>query len=198
MDLRALFSHLIGQGAEHVMLEDPSAQQAVRLLSKVQMHLFGGWRAAQSMGIRCRQHARSVVVGTVACTEPMAGTCVACRQPVCLEHAAFVPGSGDLICFGCIGVAQRAAGVSGPSASSKKVPPADDDDEALRKKYLKRLKLTGDPSEDEIRAAFKREAAKAHPDRAPEGKKDKAHARFVALGEARDWLLNNSRDSRAA
>ena len=50
---------------------------------------------------------------------------------------------------------------------------------------------------DEIQQAFKREAAKAHPDRQPADQKDKAHKRFVELGTARDWLLERARKDAA-
>jgi len=63
----------------------------------------------------------------------------------------------------------------------------------LRRKHLRRLGLKGRPSEQEILAAFKKKAAAAHPDKAPAGKKKQAHNRFVRLGEARDWLLDDQR-----
>lgn len=203
MNFSSLFSQIFGQAADHLPIDNPEVAQAVRLISKMQMHLQGPWRHAQHMGIHCEQQARSPLGDSLRCTESMAGTCVACRKPVCLFHAAVVPENGDLLCFSCVGVAQKAAR-SGANqkqapndyASSSKEPPREDE-EKLRRKFMKRLKLTGDPSEAEIRAAFKREAAKAHPDRVPPEQRDRAHQKFVGLGEARDWLLANMR-KRAA
>lgn len=202
MNLSSIFSQIFGQAAEHLPIDDPRVAQAVRLVSKMQMHLQSTWGQAQRMGIHCEQKVRTPTGEVLRCVEPMASTCVACRRPVCLFHSAIVPDSGDLICFFCIGAAQKAAqarsagqgptdytqaGAGGQSSRSEAKSAADD--EKLRKKYLKRLKLTGDPTEDEIKAAFKREAAKAHPDRVAPDKRAKAHEKFVGLGEARDWLL---------
>jgi len=112
-----------------------------------------------------------------------------------------VPESGDLICFSCVATAQRVAKESATSKgatdysqagnSTKARTSGIDDSEKLRKKYLKMLKLSGSPTEDEIRTAFKREAAKAHPDRVAPERRQKAHEKFVALGQARDWLISD-------
>lgn len=208
MNFSSLFSQIFGQAAEHIPVDDPEFAQAIRVLSKIQMHLQSTWRHGQRMGIHCEQQVRGPHGDLLRCVEPMASTCVACRRPVCLFHAALVPESGDLVCFSCIGAAQQAAKAraSGQgatdysqagSSSRAKTAPAGDDEEKLRRKFLKRLKLTGDPTEDEIKAAFKREAAKAHPDRVPPERRQKAHEKFVGLGEARDWLLAHQR-KRAA
>jgi len=200
VNLSGLFSQIFGQAAEHIPVDDPEIAQAVRILSKIQMHLQSTWRHGQRMGLHCEQQARGPHGDTLRCVEPMASTCVACRRPVCLFHAAIVPNNGDLVCFSCVGVAQSAAKArstgrgatdyskAGGSAESKKKA-STDDEEKLRRRYMKRLKLTGNPTEDEIRSAFKREAAKAHPDRVPPERRQKAHEKFVSLGEARDWLL---------
>jgi hypothetical protein len=202
VNIRSLFSQLFGAASEHLPIDDPEVAQMVRVMSRLQMHMQGPWRNAQMMGIRCEQQARGARGETLRCVEAMSGTCVACRRPVCLHHAAIVPDSGDLICFGCIGNAQQSARAransgaasEGPAYSSGSPPPREEpgeDHDKLKRKFLRRLKLTGDPTEDEIRAAFRREAAKAHPDRAPADKRQKAHEKFVALGEARDWLLKH-------
>ena len=208
MNISSIFSQIFGQAADRIPIDNPEIAQAVRLVSKMQMHLQGSWRHAQHMGIHCEQHAVGPHGDPLRCVEPMAGTCVACRKPVCLFHAGLIPENGDLICFGCVGVAQRAARQAGNDRRGPKdynAPPSGgpsaqasaESDEKLRRKHMRRLKLTGDPTEADIRAAFKREAAKAHPDKAPADQRDKAHEKFVALGEARDWLLANLR-KRAA
>lgn len=205
MNLSSIFSQIFGAASEHLPIEDPEVALTVRIMSRIQMHLQGAWRQARHMGIGCEQIVRSQTGATSRCSEAMAGTCVACRRPVCIGHAAIVPESGDLVCFGCIGVAQKSAKARGPQEASASGAGAreahsgdsEEDFDKLRRKYLRRLKLQGDPSEDEIKAAFRREAAKAHPDRAPADKRQKAHEKFVALGEARDWLLQHAR-KRAA
>jgi len=211
VNIGELISQVLGRASDHIPFEDPEMQNAVRVLSRVQMHLYGSWKHAQQMGIPCQQRMRSRERGELRCVEPMAGTCVACRKPVCLHHSAAVVDSGDLICFGCIGNAQQVAQTQEGKASAASSDsyqrqgqspprPAAEDEEKLRKKHLKRLKLTGEPTEEEIRAAFKREAAKAHPDAlgpASAEKKQKAHERFVALGEARDWRLSHVKKKAA-
>lgn len=205
MNISHLFSQIFGAASDHLPIDDPEVAQMVRVMSRVQMHLQGRWQQAQRMGISCEQHVRSSRSEVLRCVEPMGGTCVACRRPVCLHHCALVPDSGDLLCFGCIGLAQKSARErataeppnSEPSSSRSSSSSDAEDYEKLRKKYLRRLKLTGEPTEEEVKAAFKREAAKSHPDRAPAEKRKKAHEKFVALGEARDWLLENMR-KRAA
>ena len=206
MNVSNLLSQIFGAASEHLPIDDPEVAQMVRVMSRLQMHLQGQWRQAQRMGISCEQHVRNPRGEVLRCVEAMGGTCVACRRPVCLHHSALVPESGDLICFGCIGLAQKSARERGPAEPPKAGPQGSsygktgddgEDFEKLRKKYLRRLKLSGDPTEEEVKAAFKREAAKAHPDRAPADKRQKAHEKFVALGEARDWLLENMR-KRAA
>jgi DnaJ-class molecular chaperone len=63
---------------------------------------------------------------------------------------------------------------------------------------MRRLKLAGEePTEEEIKAAFRREAAKAHPDRVPPEGRKAAHDKFVGLGEAKDWLLANKKRKAA-
>ena len=206
MNISNLLSQIFGAASEHLPIDDPEVAQMMRLMSRVQMHLQGKWKQAQQMGISCEQHVRSPHGEVLRCVEAMGGTCVACRRPVCLHHCAIVPDSGDILCFGCIGLAQKGARERGaaeppkPGAQGSSYGKSEDDDEdfeKLRKRYLRRLKLTGSPTEDEIRHAFKMEAAKAHPDRAPADKRMKAHEKFVALGEARDWLLEHLR-KRAA
>ena len=216
MNFSSLFSQLFGQAAEHLPIDDPEMAQAVRILSKVQMHLQTNWRHAQRMGVHCEQQVRGPHGDMLRCVEPMANTCVACRKPVCLYHSALIPETGDLICFGCVGTAQRASAgyrtgrapndygkpgdaprSNSESASNNARASAQEDEEKLRRRYMKRLKLTGEPTETEIKAAFKREAAKAHPDRVPPERRQKAHEKFVGLGEARDWLLANMKRKAA-
>lgn len=207
MNISSLFSQLFGQAAEHLPIDDPEIAQAVRVLSRVQMHLQTSWRQAQRMGIHCEQQVRNPTGDVLRCVEPMGSTCVACRRPVCLFHSALVPETGDLLCFSCIGVAQGAARERATSrgatdysqkasAGRGRVEPQDDS-EKLRKKYLRLLKLTGTPTEEEIRAAFKREAAKAHPDRVAPEKRQKAHEKFVSLGQAKDWLISDLKKKAA-
>lgn len=204
---RDIFGQVMSQVSDHVQIEDPEMRLALRLHAKTQQHLQGSWGYAQKLGISCQQRVRGQDGQVLRCVEVMSSACVACRGPVCLGHGAVVFDSGDIICFACIGHAQstvkqqdaqetRSGDSSGTGHGRQGTTPFEDEAK-LRRKFLKRLRLTGEPTEEEIRMAFKREAATAHPDRVPADKKQKAHEKFVMLGEARDWLLARLRKKAA-
>lgn len=167
---------------------------AYRVLTRVQQLLAGPWHAAQTTHLPCAVHFRRQGDGALLrCTEPMTGACSVCNRPACLSHAMVGLENGELICLGCVEIARQNLGTPPDARESGN----GDDFERLKRKHLRRLRLTGDPGEAEILAAFRREAAKAHPDKQPEGRKAQAHKRFVLLGEARDWLVENLRRSAA-
>lgn len=189
-----LVSQMLGQASRGFQHDDPQATFAVRMIGRFQEHLFGRWHMAQSTQLPCAVSFQNFHTGQVTpCHQPMAGTCAVCSQPCCLDHASVLIESGDLVCFGCIELAKQAhAGGATAGPHRQQAPPRGpnpEDQRKLRRKYLRLLKLKGEPTEDEIRAAYRREAAKAHPDKHPEDKKDQAHKRFVELGAARDFLI---------
>lgn len=180
--LNDIISQVIGEFSQGITFEDPVRTAATRVLGRMQQHLFGRWAAASLTRISCSVRTRTAG-GFAVCKSTMAGTCVACLSPVCLAHGAVMIDSGELICFGCIeGARQQRAG------SAQQVNK--EDDKKIHRKYMRWLKLKGEPTEQEIRAAFKREAAKVHPDRMQDEKqRAEAEARFKELGQARDWLI---------
>ena len=165
---------------------------AYRVLTRVQQLLAGPWRAAQVTHLPCAVHFRRQDGALLRCTEPMSGACSVCKRPVCLSHAMVALESGDLICLGCVEIARQNLGAPPDARES-----GGDDFERIKRGHMRRLHLTGEPGEAEILSAFKREAAKAHPDKQPEARKDQAHKRFVQLGTARDWLIENLHRSAA-
>lgn len=192
----ALLSLAVGQASRQFVGVDPTTTVVVRLAGRLQEHVFGRWREAAATRLPCAVRFQANNGAVAVCTESMIGACVCCRQPVCIEHANVSLSTGDPICFGCIELARQSR-ASDPAGAP---PPAQvnvEQERKLRRKYLRLLKLKGQPTEDEIRQAFKREAAKAHPDRQPAADKDKAHKRFVQLGTARDWLLERARKDAA-
>lgn len=54
--------------------------------------------------------------------------------------------------------------------------------------YYKTLGVARTASQDEIKAAFRRQAMQWHPDRNPQASQDQAHRRFVEVVQARDIL----------
>lgn len=199
--LDGIWGQLFGRGAaeaaQHLGSENPELQQSLHVLGRVQQHLHGKWLHLQRSRIACSIHLRHPARGLLRCTEPMIGPCMICERPVCLEHAAVVIESADAVCLGCIEAARqhRAAAPRGNNSAPHAAVDEDEEEEEQylkKRRFLRRLKLRGTPTEAEINAAFRREAAKTHPDQAVgKQKKATAHKRFVLLGEARDWLIKN-------
>lgn len=187
--LDTLLSQVFGQAAAQVTTSDPETTVAIRILGRVQAHVFGRWRMAQRQGLGCELHFAPPGQPAARCRQPMIGLCSVCQRPVCLSHAAVHLETGTPLCFGCIELARSVTAQGHRSASA---PPQADEQERtkLRRKHLRRLRLKGHPTEAEILAAFKRLAARAHPDRQPPGQQAVATKRFKALGQSRDWLLS--------
>ncbi|MHC4984850.1 MAG: J domain-containing protein [Planctomycetota bacterium] len=208
-----LIGQFLGRAAQHVSqhagVEDPETKQALTVIGLVQQHFFGRWLPAQRTRVACAIRVNHPQHGPLRCAEPMIGACVACNNPICIEHASVTITTGDAICYACIELvrAQRAQQVGpipaghGPYASGRAPAPEakDDDFKKLRRKHMRTLGLKGDPTEEEIRAAFRTKAAASHPDKArTPAAREKATKRFKKCGEARDWLIANVASSRAA
>lgn len=192
---RQFVSHMVGHVSQGFVTDDAVTTHAVRIVGRIQEHLFGRWAAAQQTRLRCAVAFRDFRTGAiVGCSTPMSAACMVCGQPVCLDHAAVLVEQGDLCCFGCIELAKQARGAVPAEATTVE----DEAERKLRQRYLRLLKLTGEPDEEEIRVAYKREAAKWHPDRHQgAAKKKKAEARFKEIGQARDYLISRA-ERRAA
>jgi len=184
----SLLSQVFGQASAAVVTQNPETTVAIRIIGRIQAHVFGRWRESQRQGIGCALHFAPPGETGRRCGQPMIGLCSVCERPVCLGHCTIHVETGTPVCLGCIELARNVAArgsCSQAAPSSAGVDPA-----KLRRKYLRRLKLKGQPTEAEILAAFKREAARTHPDRATESRKAAATKRFKELGLARDWLLD--------
>lgn len=192
--------HAVQQAGEHAAVDDPEVRQAMGILGRVQQHLYGKWRDAQHSRVACAVRVNHPQFGPLRCTEPMMGACVACTHPVCLEHASVTIATGDAICFACIELVRtKRAEQPRAQAPPPGAAPSPEDEKKIRRKHMRALGLKGHPTEKEIQAAFRNKAAKTHPDKAKPGPaRDKAHHKFVALGTARDWLIEHRAPSRAA
>ena len=192
LSLNGLLSQVFGQASATVVTSDPETTVAIRVLGRVQAHVFGRWREAQRQGLECEMHFAPPGAESRKCTQPMIGLCSVCHRPVCLSHSAVHLETGTPLCFGCIELARQVNQRGGGP------PPGTAAEQAkLRRKHLRRLKLSGQPSESEILTAFRRIAAQTHPDRVPAERKARAHKQFVALGASRDWLLNDLKSTAA-
>lgn len=136
------------------------------------------WTPAILSGIPCRFSG--------SCHRPAVGACVICQSATCLEHS-FVSGDAYVACLHCIKKTAHAHGSAG--APPPQAPPPDL--EQVRKKHLKTLGLKEDATADAIRIAFRRLAAKHHPDRiADPVKRATAEAKFKQLSDAYHWLTS--------
>ena len=218
-----MINELIGQflgraaqhASQHAAVEDPEMSQALSVLGLMQQHLFSRWIPAQRTRIACAIRVNHPQHGPLRCAEPMIGACVACNNPICLDHASVTVTTGDAICYACIELAraQRSQHVGpvppghGPYAGNQRqssTSSGSSDSEAQelkkkRRKYLRMLGLRGSPSEEEVLRAFRAKAAASHPDKArTPAEREKATAKFKQYGVARDWLIKDMSSARAA
>jgi hypothetical protein len=121
--------------------------------STLGQHAILKWSGALMGGFKCSFHG--------SCRRSAIGPCVACQKPICLEHA-FISIDAIPICFECVkNIAPQAqARPQQPPGPSSNASAAEQ-----RKADLKTLGLREDASLEDIRAAFKKLAAKCHPDR---------------------------------
>lgn len=206
--IQQFLGQLFGQAAQHAArhggLEDPEVRRGLQVLGNIQQHLYGRWLQARSTRVACSIRLNHPQHGVLRCAESMAGLCTACDNPVCIEHAAVVVATGDPVCFACIDLARAAVTERGHAVPPGSSTGAADEIDAkqrtkLRRKYLRRLGLKANADQAQINAAFKKKAAAAHPDKAAPGPaRDRAHERFVELGRAREWLLEDLEKREAA
>lgn len=193
-----LISQVLGRAAQNVETQDPTVDSLVRWLARLQIQVFGPWTQVGRSGITCdvrfRPHDSPRII---KCHSHAIAACIACGQSTCIEHA-LVAASGEVICRGCVDVAKRAApprsgtwGSAGSSGSTGDPRRTGDDYRKLRQRYLKRLGLSGSPTEKEVNLAYRKLAGKYHPDKFPPSRQKAAQKKFIALGEAKDWLLAN-------
>jgi hypothetical protein len=123
------------------------------------------------------------------CKRNAVGPCVVCQRATCLEHS-FVSSDAYVACFHCVKKLSSAS--AGPQAAAPP-PPKEASPKPIdfRKKHLLTLGLKDPVSSDEIRAAFKKLAAKHHPDRHP-NRRAAAEKKFKELNSAYQWLNSQS------
>jgi hypothetical protein len=182
----SLFGQFVGRLAENFSTGNPVWDEIVRGMARFSEHASGRWSQVGAAGIRCTTHLRMPDGEVNACVAPAIAACMSCGQPVCLAHA-FVNVTGEVCCGTCIHTKLLQGD---PKQPPPPAPPPQEDRGALRKKYLRMLKLRGRVTAEDVNKAFRKLAAATHPDKHPEDRAG-AEARFKELGKAKDWLLED-------
>lgn len=184
MDLSSLISQAFGRVAQTVETTDPVTTRAFRFVGAIQAHAFSTWSDIGRTGMRCTVRYRTDGEEKAhRCESSSASACTVCRGPVCFDHGLFGV-DGTVICRSCVEAARLVgeARAVPPEASAK-------DHSATRRQHLRTLGLKRAATAEQVKSAYRKLAARYHPDKVPEAKKAAATAKFVAIGQAKDWLL---------
>jgi hypothetical protein len=185
MDVSSILSQAFGRVAQAVETPDPVTTRALRFVGSIQAHAFSTWSDIGRTGMRCTVRYRTAGEEKARrCESNSASACAICRGPVCFDHGLFGV-DGTVICRSCVEAARIHVGGAGaaPASSSSK------DTSSLRRQHLRTLGLKRGATLEQVKSAYRKLAARYHPDKAPEAKKAAATAKFVELGRAKDWLL---------
>ena len=116
--------------------------------------------------------------------------CAACRRPVCLHHA-FLSAKGHAICWQCVQAQQAACYGQAPPPPRPAAAPRPPVDVEKRGRALRLLGLGEGATWDEVRAAHRTLAGRAHPDRhenEPEAERAQWARRATAINAAFAFL----------
>jgi hypothetical protein len=199
----SLFSQLFGRVAHEVAREqtDPLTRMVMQWVADMQAHVLLRWRPVVESGIGCSLRPKNPRTGAFeVCHAPAIGACGFCRRPVCLHHA-LIGQNADLVCSACLSdymrIVQERGGAPAGVGSAPEPPRSPAEQEMLdRRRYLKALGLREPVSWAIIHSAFRKKAARYHPDHAKPGKRAEAEAKFKQINEAYQWL--RSRYEKAA
>lgn len=185
---------VLGRVAQSVTTGNPVYDELVRGFARYSEHASAQWISVGLAGIRCKTHYRPPNAQHVEeCKTPAIAACISCGEPCCINHA-YVNVTGEVVCGTCIHtklLGGKAAPHPHPGQQQAAPPPPTEDRVALRKQHMKTLGLRGRITEKVVNSAYRKRAAKWHPDRYPESEKAEAQRRFVELGQAKDWLLKD-------
>lgn len=206
---RIASSFVAGQPNAHQFVWQAIAPWVAELSRAATEH----WLPVLVQGIPCEVIDRMPDGLGVRCTQKCIAACGVCHKPCCLDHS-FVSKRCAAICYGC---AQRASDAFNPKAPPPPPPrrppdppgdarsaPRDSGQESRqentpphRNKALlaEARKILGikhqKPSTAEVQTAYRRLAAKYHPDKPSGGDTQK----FITIGRARDLLVKANEES---
>lgn len=190
MNLKQILAGLGGVMAQQVQTENPVADNYVRAFGRILEHA-STWAAVSASGVRCATHFRDPMGFLRSCSEGAIAGCVVCQRPTCFHHAMISPIDGTVVCFGCVGHAQRmfeGEGQAEPRERTKRRARIDDDESSERKKHLRTLGLEPDADWDDIERSYKSLVLKCHPDRVSPSERQRATKRMAKINVAFSWL----------
>ena len=202
MRIDQIIGAVVGGLGSGINTSNPMANHYLQYVVSMAEQAFARWSAVSQSGMRCQIGQHTDDGQDIRCTAPAIAGCMVCGANVCLHHALVSP--KYVMCFACAEGAARAAAARSPRTEQKSSPfgfvdpdEAEAKDEALRKKHLKTLGLEGDPTDEEVKAAFKRLVLEHHPDRAPQHKKAAKHKKLREINEAYTWLTQQRKKAAA-
>lgn len=183
--------------AQQVQTENPVADGYVRAFGRILEHA-SNWAAVSGSGVRCSTHFRDPMGFIRPCPEGAIAGCVVCQRPTCFHHAMISPADGTVVCFGCVGQAQRMhaehAHAEPRERTRRRVSEQDDGEGSERKKHLRTLGLGADAEWSDVERSYKHLVLKCHPDRVSPSERQRATKRMARINVAFAWL----RDHREA
>lgn len=223
MNIAELLVGIGAQVAQEVRTDNPATDSYVRAVARLMQHA-SKWAAVSASGIRCATRYTNPIGELRPCDTAAIGACVACGQATCFQHAMISPADGQIVCYGCVGVAQKMSRKMGDQWRDQKLPPEQPRDRPsssgprcccrypwarvaecpvhgaaeVRSEHLETLGLDDGANWDEIRVAFRKLAHKHHPDRATTTRqRANKETRIKKINTAFEWLKTN-RESEAA
>lgn len=225
MNITELLVGIGAQVAQDVRTDNPTTDGYVRAVARLMQHA-SKWAAVSASGIKCVTHYKNPIGEMHSCDTAAIGACVACGQATCFQHAMISPADGKIVCYGCVGVAQKMARKMGSQWRDQKQPPVQPRDRpsssgprctcrfpwecdpncpvpahsgrAARAEHLDTLGLDADANWEDVSRAFRKLGRKYHPDRATTARVHRTNeAKFKKISEAFEWLKAN-RESEAA
>lgn len=144
------------------------------------------WLERLAADVKCQVARRDKDGVAHVCLNASVLECLVCHRPICIRHA-FIDSSGEGVCFPCVGGQMHATGhVPKDHEPAKSNGKPDGEEIGWARKTLK---VKASASWDDVRAAWRKQSAKHHPDRVQDDDaKIKAEAKFKDVQKAFEML----------